>query len=754
MTVESVKYKMMATTFKGLEDILAKEIDELGGENIEVQHQVVSFFGDTELMYRSNYWLRTALSILKPIASFKAENEQELYDGLYAIKWYEHFDLSNTFAVDTLISKSNIEHSKPASYKIKDAISNQFMYYFNHSPEITTVDADVIIDVKIINNVCEVSLNSSGVNLSKRGYRRAGMESPINEVLAAGLITLSGWDKKSNFVDPMCGTGTFLIEAALMAYNFPPAFVRRKFSFMNWTTYDPTIWREILSEDLSKKNDFEYRIIGCDISADNLKIANRIIADIKFHKDIELVEGDVSKLEMTEDEAKGCLVTNPPYGGGLEVEALKELYNKLGDLFINNFMGYHVHVLSSELSALEAIGIDASNSLAIINGNIDCHFNSYKIVEGTARKPVIISETKIELEVNSEENNLDEALLEAIPVENEINLDEPETVNLENDMLLDMFISQKGEQEELIKDFSYTDRKESKPFPKPSADSKFKKDYKKESYSSEKRGDSKYNKGDDSRLDNRLKRDRNSSDSKGSTYPKRDNDGPRDSRFKKDDKKEGYSSERRSTPFPKKRDDSRSESRFKKDDKKEGYSSERRSTPYPKKRDDSRSDSKFNKDDKDGYSSERRSTPYPKKRDDSRSDSRFKKDDKKDGYSSERRSTPYPKKRDDSRSDSRFKKDDKKDGYSSERKRTPYSKKKDEARPDSRFKKDDSVDKKKPDFKDKKEPTSVTYKYKKDDKKGGYTSDKDSSDFRKKRTDSNTSSGWKGKADKGSRKKY
>ena len=391
-------FRMLAKTLEGLEGVLAEELRALGAENIVEGRRSVSFEGDLKIMYSANYWLRTAISVLKPIATFKAEDEQALYDGIYGIKWYKFFDVGQTFAIDTVLVSSNIDHSQFASYKSKDAIVDQFNYLFNQRPDVDTKFADIRINVYISNNECEVSLNSSGNPLFKRGYRQGGHKAPINEVLAAGLIKLSGWDMNSNFIDPMCGTGTLLVEAALMAYNFPPQFLREEFAFKNWTNFDPSIWREIMKEVLPAQRDFEYRIIGGDISAKNLRYARDIIKTIKFHKDIELVNIDVAKHIPPQDDVKGVVIMNPPYGERLLSDDLLDLYSGIGDAFKKNFTGYKGWVISSDMTALKSIGLKTSIKIPMFNGALECRFNGYDLYEGTRREKTD-EELNIEAEV-------------------------------------------------------------------------------------------------------------------------------------------------------------------------------------------------------------------------------------------------------------------------------------------------------------------------------------------------------------------
>ncbi len=452
---------MLAKTFEGLEDVLAKELEYLGAKNVVPQRRAVSFEGDMKLMYEANLWLRTAISILKPIASFPCENEQALYDGVYAIKWFEYFDVGKTFSVDTVLVNSNINHTKFAAYKVKDAIADQFRYYFNQRPDVGRQDADVFINAYISNNECIISLNSSGTPLFKRGYRRAGHKAPINEVLAAGLIKLSGWDMNSNFIDPMCGSGTLLVEAALMAYNFPPAYQREVFSFMNWTNYDPTIWRELKDEVHKKQREFDYKIIGGDVSERNLNVAREIITEMKFHKDIELKNVDVEKHMPPEGDVKGWIVTNPPYGERLKSEDLEALYAKIGTAFKFNFQGYYAWVISSDMQALKHIALKTKKKIPLLNGALECKFNAYELYEGSKKvwsdkgkqgssSDVIQVESKSQSDIDEFEKSNDTLDLEGNDVDNK---------SLENDMIFDLYVSEKRK-EEFIDNRNDSSRKE------------------------------------------------------------------------------------------------------------------------------------------------------------------------------------------------------------------------------------------------------------------------------------------------------
>ena len=404
------KFRMIAKTYEGLEEVLAKELKDIGATDTKILRRAVEFYGDLKIMYKANYWLRTAVSVLKPIAAFEVEDEKDLYDKIYGIKWMNYFDLGKTFAVQATVNNhETLTHSQYAALKVKDAIADQFRYYFNQRPDVDPKNANININIYISGKQCEVAINSSGLPLFKRGYKVEMHRAPLNEVLAAGMILLSGWDKNSNFIDPLCGSGTLLIEAALMAYNFPPQFMRHNFNFQYWSDYDPSIWREIKSEDLIVQRDFEYRIIGGDISSKNLEIAQHLITHMKFHKDIDLVQSDVRDHKAPDDGNKGWIVTNPPYGERLHSKDLLGLYEKIGTAFKHNFPGYTAALISSDVEAVKMIGLKPIKKRELYNGGLLCKFNTYDLYEGSKKEKKVEGADTENQEQSSEVDVLEDA---------------------------------------------------------------------------------------------------------------------------------------------------------------------------------------------------------------------------------------------------------------------------------------------------------------------------------------------------------
>ena len=320
----SDKFEMVAKTFQGLENVLADELKALGAEEVEVGRRVVAFKGDKATMYRANFCCRTALRILKPIYKFYASTVDELYDEVKKFEWNKVLSVKKTFSIDSTVYSEDFRHSKFVTYRVKDAIADYFSEKYEERPSIRLSNPDVMIDVHISGKEVTVSLDSSGESLHKRGYRVAQTEAPINEVLAAGIIKLSGWDGKSNFYDPMCGSGTFLIEAALIAANINPGVYRNSFAFERWDDFDVELFESIYNDD-SNECDFEYKIYGSDISPKAVNIAKSNIKSARVGKYIDIEVKPIQEIEEVA-EGGGIFITNPPYGERISVENMESWY--------------------------------------------------------------------------------------------------------------------------------------------------------------------------------------------------------------------------------------------------------------------------------------------------------------------------------------------------------------------------------------------------------------------------------------------
>lgn len=371
---------LIAKTFQGLEEVLAEELNQLGAQDVEIGRRMVSFKGDKRMMYKANFCCRTALRILKPIYSFKASDTDQLYDEVKKFDWTKYLKADQTFAIDSVVNSEDFRHSKFVTYRVKDAIADFFTERFNKRPSIRLVNADLLLNVHILNDTVTISLDSSGESLHKRGYRVAQTEAPINEVLAAGLILKTGWKGDSNFVDPMCGSGTFLIEAALIGANINPGVFRNGFAFEKWSDFDGEMFDEIYNDD-SMEREFEYKIYGSDISPKAISIATENIKSAGVGRYIDLQILPFQKYEDAPEN--GILVTNPPYGERIEAEDMDAFYESIGERLKNVFKGYHAWIIGYKQEYFDKIGLKPSVKIPILNGALECEFREYVIFDGT-----------------------------------------------------------------------------------------------------------------------------------------------------------------------------------------------------------------------------------------------------------------------------------------------------------------------------------------------------------------------------------
>jgi putative N6-adenine-specific DNA methylase len=377
-------YDFTAKTFAGLEEVLAAELKSLGAKDIETTRRAVYFRGDQKLMYRCNYECRTALRILKPIGIFTVNNENELYDKLKKIDWTLHFNEKKSILIKTNLFHSNITHSHFASLKAKDAIVDFFREKRRKRPDVAKDDPDIVIDLHINKNRCTVSLDGSGHTLNKRRYRVASDKAPINEVLAAGMIQLTEWDKTGDFIDPMCGSGTIAIEAAMYAMNIPAGYYRNDYSFMHWNDFDEKLWKEIKSGADAKITEHDFPVIASDKSFRAFGIARTNIKFAGLHKDITLLNKPFDKINP--ETGSGILVFNPPYGERLKDKEITELYKMIGDVLKNKFPGYKAWIITANPQAAKSIGLHASKKIILYNGQLESRFLKFDIYSGSKKK--------------------------------------------------------------------------------------------------------------------------------------------------------------------------------------------------------------------------------------------------------------------------------------------------------------------------------------------------------------------------------
>lgn len=372
---------MLAKTFKGLEEVLAQELIELGANDVLIERRAVSFSGDKALLYRANFALRTAIRILVPIATFKAKDTDALYKQVKALDWSRYMTAETTFVVDATVYSESFRNSRFVTYRTKDAIADYWTEKADKRPNVSTQEPDLIINVHVANEQVTLSLDSSGESLHKRGYRVATTEAPISEVLAAGMLLMAGWRGQSDFYDPMCGSGTLLIEAALIARNIAPGVFRKSFAFEKWKDFDADLWNEIYNDD-SQEREFTHRIYGSDASFYAIQQAGKNIKSAGVQKDIELKQIRIE--ELKELQASGALVMiNPPYGERLKSnKEMEDLYGAIGSTLKHQFTGASAWIISSNAAAMKCIGLKPSKKYHLLNGELDCQFNRYDLFAG------------------------------------------------------------------------------------------------------------------------------------------------------------------------------------------------------------------------------------------------------------------------------------------------------------------------------------------------------------------------------------
>lgn len=374
---------MVAKTLSGLEGVLAEELIKLGAKDVEQQTRAVSFVGDKGFMYKANYCLRTALRVIKPIKTFEVENEQDVYDNIQKIDWDEYLDVKGTLAVDTSLNSELFTHSQYISQKTKDAIVDQYRTKYGIRPSVDLEKPTLKINIHIYKTTCTVSLDSSGESLHKRGYRDMVNLAPLNEVLGAGLVLLSEWDKRSTLVDPMCGSGTILIEAAMIAANIPPGYYREEFGFQNWKDFDKELFDLIADSAIAKINDEKPKILGSDMSRN---VARKAYTNIQTAKLDDAIEIKTSSFEdFVPPEGKGMLIINPPYGERMNRDDIGQLYKSIGDTFKKKYSGYTCWMITSNLEAIKSVGLRPSRKITVYNGPLECKFLKYQMYEGTKK---------------------------------------------------------------------------------------------------------------------------------------------------------------------------------------------------------------------------------------------------------------------------------------------------------------------------------------------------------------------------------
>ncbi|MBO5618549.1 MAG: RNA methyltransferase [Paludibacteraceae bacterium] len=398
------EYTMLAKTFKGLEEVLAAELTDLGANEVQIGRRAVSFTGDKALLYRANLCLRTASRVLVELKqeTLRLKNnspsrhrpamppptaEDRLYEMVKAMDWSRYMTSDTTFAIDATTYSDTFRNSRFVTYRVKDAIADYWYEKEGKRPNVKVSEPDLLVNVHIANETVTISLDSSGESLHKRGYRVANTEAPINEALAAGMLLLAGWNGQSDFYDPMCGSGTLLIEAALIARNIPPGVFRRSFAFEKWRDFDADLWSDIYNDD-SRERDFTHKIYGSDASFYAVQQAEKNIKSAGVQKDVELRQIRLEELKPQQTGECSCendklVMMNPPYGERLASNKdIEQLYANIGSALKHQFAGATAWIISSNEEAMKCIGLKPSKKYRLLNGELDCRFNRYDLFAG------------------------------------------------------------------------------------------------------------------------------------------------------------------------------------------------------------------------------------------------------------------------------------------------------------------------------------------------------------------------------------
>ncbi|MBM6992189.1 MAG: methyltransferase [Prevotella sp.] len=378
-----MEFELIAKTFMGLEQVLAQELTQMGANNVQIGRRMVSFTGDKEMMYRANFQLHTAIRILKPIKHFKARSAEEVYDEIQKIDWSEYIQKGKTFSVDSVVYSDEFRNSRFVTYKVKDAIVDQFREKNGVRPNISVSNPDVRLHIHIAEYEATLCLDSSGESLHRRGYRQESVEAPLNEVLAAGMILMTGWKGDTDFIDPMCGSGTLAVEAALIARNISPGVFRKEFAFEKWPDFDQDLFDSIYNDD-SQERDFEHHIYGYDIDMKAVNTARLNVKAAGLTKEVTIEQKDFKN--FTKPENPSIIVMNPPYGERISTPNLLGTYKMIGERLKHEFGGNEAWILSYREECFEQIGLKPSIKIPVFNGSLECEFRKYTLFDGKMKE--------------------------------------------------------------------------------------------------------------------------------------------------------------------------------------------------------------------------------------------------------------------------------------------------------------------------------------------------------------------------------
>lgn len=375
--------KLIAKTLYGLEEVLARELESLGAENIKAGNRAVVFDGAKSLLYKVNYNSRLALSFLVPVAEYNIYKPTDLYDGAMKVQWDNYLEPSNTFAITSVVTSKHFTHTGYPALVVKDAIADYFRKRTSKRPDVDSRSPDLQVNLHISHDRVTISLDSTVMPLYKRGYREEQGVAPLNEVLAAGIIMLTGWKAETPLTDAMCGSGTILSEAGLIACNIAPGYYRRKFGFMRWKDYDESLFNLIKSEAEKRVRKSPVPIFGSDISAEAVRIAQSNIVGCGLTDTVTIEEADF--LTAPPVAGGGVLIMNPPYGQRIGLTDQGAFYREIGSRLKHSYNGYKAWILSGDRDSLQAIGLKTFKKFDLYNGNIECRLNGYDLYEGSKK---------------------------------------------------------------------------------------------------------------------------------------------------------------------------------------------------------------------------------------------------------------------------------------------------------------------------------------------------------------------------------
>ena len=380
--------KMTATTQFGLENLLADELKQLGAQQIKVATRAVEFAGNRELLYKVNLWSRTAIRVLVPFANFYARDEDDMYRKVSKVDWQKYIATDQTFAINAVVSQSTFQHSLFLAQLTKDAIVDQFRQKTGTRPNVDVTQPDIRINLHMYENQVTLALDASGDSLHRRGYRMQTNVAPLNEVLAAGIVLLTGWDKKSPFIDPMCGSGTLLIEAAMLAYNIAPGSFREDyFGFTQWPDFDRELWEKVKAEaKAARLPESDLEIVGSDLDRDYIEAARTNISHANLEDEIRVRVRDMREAKAIGDS--GIVVMNPPYGErlGTQEPDINQLYKEIGNTLKTNFSGYDAYIFTGNQEASKNVGLRTSRRIPLYNGPIECRLLKYELYRGSKKQ--------------------------------------------------------------------------------------------------------------------------------------------------------------------------------------------------------------------------------------------------------------------------------------------------------------------------------------------------------------------------------